>query len=280
MKYIPHKYQEYAAQFIIDHPICAIFLDCGMGKTSIVLLALLTLLYDSFEVSKVLIIAPLRISKHVWSGEINKFQDFSCIRYSVAVGTAAERINALKADADVYIINRENIPWLIEKSGLPFDYDCVIIDELSMMKNFQTKRFKALMKVRPQIKRIVGLTGTPTGSGGYMDLFAEYKILDMGKRLGRFIGQYRSWYFRPLATNGQIVYSYGLLPGADEMINKKISDITISMKAVDHLDMPELISTEYPVYLDDKEMKRYTDMKDELILTTDDGEVTAPNAAP
>ena len=279
MKYIPHKYQEYAMNFILEHPIAAIFLDCGMGKTSLTLLAILILIYDRFEIGKVLIIAPLRVAKHTWKDEIEKWDDFKCLRYSVVVGNAKERIAALKADADIYIINRENIPWLIEKSGIPFDFDMVIVDELSSFKSWQSKRFKALMKVRPQIKRIVGLTGTPTGSGGYMDLFAEFKLLDMGKRLGRFIGQYRSWYFRPLVTNGQIVYSYGLVPGAEDLINKKIADITISMKAVDHLDMPELISTEYPVYLDDEETKRYRDMKDELIFETENGEVTAANAA-
>lgn len=155
----------------------------------------------------------------------------------------------------------------------------IVIDELSSFKNNQAKRFKSLMKVRPKVSRIVGLTGTPTGSGGYMDLFAEFKVLDMGERLGHFIGQYRLSFFRPLATNGQIVYSYGLLPGAEEAINKRISDITISMKAVDHLDMPELISTEYPVYMSDSEKKLYDDLKKDLILDTSGGEVTAANAA-
>lgn len=279
MKYTPHKYQEFAANFILEHPIAAVFLDCGMGKTSLTLLALLLLMYDRFEVSRVLIIAPLRVAKHTWKDEIEKWDDFSCLKYAVAVGTAKERIAALKSDARIIFINRENTQWLIEKSGIPFDFDMVILDELSSFKNWQSKRFKALMKIRPLVKRIVGLTGTPTGSGGYMDLFAEFKVLDMGERLGRFIGQYRTAYFSPLATNGQIVYSYGLLPGAKEQINKRISDITISMKAVDHLDMPELISTEYPVYLDEKERKTCEDLKDELILQTDEGEVTAANAA-
>ena len=279
MKYIPHKYQEYATNFILEHPIAAVFLSCGMGKTSLTLLAVLLLMYDRFEVSKVLIVAPLRVAKHTWKDEIEKWDDFSLMRYSVVVGTAKERMAALKADANIYIINRENIPWLVEKSGMQFDFDMVVIDELSSFKNWQSKRFKALMKVRPQIKRIIGLTGTPTGSGGYMDLFAEFKVLDMGERLGRFIGQYRTWYFRPLATNGQIVYSYGLLPGAEEQINKKISDITISMSAVEHLDMPELVSANYTVYLDEKERQTYEEMKGELILQIDEGEVTAANAA-
>ena len=237
------------------------------------------LMYDSFEVGKVLIIGPLRIARRTWEDEIRKWDDFHHMRYSIAVGTAAERIAALKKEADIYIINRENVPWLVEKSGMPFDYDMIVIDELSSFKNSQAKRFKALMKVRPKVSRVVGLTGTPTGSGGYMDLFAEFKVLDMGERLGRFIGQYRLSFFKPLATNGQIVYSYGLLPGAEDAINKRISDITISMKAVDHLDMPELISTEYPVYMSDSEKKDYKDMKKDLIIDTCDGEVTAANAA-
>ena len=215
MKYNPHDYQIYAINFIKEHPIAAILLDMGMGKTSIVLAALNDLMFDSFDVTKVLIIAPLRVAKHTWSAEIQKWDQLRGLRYSIAVGTAAERMKALQADADIYIINRENVPWLIEKSGLPFDYDMVVIDELSSFKNWQAKRFKALMKVRPRVKRIVGLTGTPS-SNGLMDLFAEYKVLDMGERLGRFISQYRVEYFVPDQTNGPIVYSYRLRKGADK----------------------------------------------------------------
>ena len=207
MKYNPHEYQKYAINFIKEHSIAAILLDMGMGKTSIVLAALNDLMFDSFEVTKVLIIAPLRVAKHTWSAEIQKWDQLRGLRYSIAVGTAAERMKALQADADIYIINRENVSWLIEKSGLSFDYDMVVIDELSSFKNWQAKRFKALMQVRPRVKRIVGLTGTPS-SNGLMDLFAEYKVLDKGERLGRFISQYRSEYFVPDQTNGPIVYSY------------------------------------------------------------------------
>ena len=182
MRYRPHEYQRYAINFIKEHPIAAILLDMGMGKSSITLTAIMDLMYDSFEVSKVLIIAPLRVAKNTWSAEIEKWDHLSGLKYSIAVGTAAERMRALKSDADIYIINRENIPWLVEKSGLPFDYDMVVIDELSSFKNWQAKRFRALMKVRPKVKRIVGLTGTPS-SNGLMDLFAEYKILDMGDAL-------------------------------------------------------------------------------------------------
>jgi len=278
MRYKPHEYQKYAIEFIKKNPVAAILLDMGMGKTSIVLSALNELMYDSFEVTKVLIIAPLRVARNTWSDEIKKWDHLNGIRYSIAVGTAAERLAALKADADIYIINRENIPWLIEESGLPFDYDMVVVDELSSFKNWQAKRFKALMKVRPKIRRIVGLTGTPS-SNGLKDLFAEFKVLDMGERLGRFISQYRVNYFKPDRMNGPIVYTYKLLPGAEERIYDRISDITISMKAKDYLDMPELISNEYKVYLDDDERSKYEEMKDELVLQLPGGEITAANAA-
>ena len=278
MRYKPHKYQTFAIEFIKNHPVAAILLDMGMGKTSIVLTALNYLMFESFEVQKVLIIAPLRVARNTWSDEIKKWDHLNGLRYSIAVGTAAERRKALMADADIYIINRENVPWLVEKSGLPFDYDCVIVDELSSFKNWQAKRFKALMKVRPKIRRIVGLTGTPS-SNGLMDLFAEFKVLDMGQRLGRFISQYRLNYFKPDRMNGPIVYTYKLLPGAEDRIYDKISDITISMKAADYLDIPELISTEYKVYLDDDERTKYEEMKDELVLQLPGGEITAANAA-
>ena len=278
MRYKPHKYQTFAIEFIKNNPIAAILLDMGMGKTSIVLTALNYLMFESFEVTKVLIIAPLRVARNTWSDEIKKWDHLNGLRYSIAVGTAAERRKALMADADIYIINRENVPWLVEESGLPFDYDCVIVDELSSFKNWQAKRFKALMKVRPKIRRIVGLTGTPS-SNGLMDLFAEFKVLDMGQRLGRFISQYRLNYFKPDRMNGPIVYTYKLLPGAEDRIYDKISDITISMKAADYLDMPELISTEYKVYLDDDERAKYEEMKDELVLQLPGGEITAANAA-
>ena len=278
MRYKPHDYQKYAINFIKEHPIAAILLDMGMGKTSIVLAALNDLIFDSFEVSKVLIIAPLRVAKHTWSTEIQKWDQLKGLRYSIVVGTAAERRRALMVDADIYIINRENIPWLIEKSGLPFDYDMVVIDELSSFKNWQAKRFRALMKVRPKVKRIVGLTGTPS-SNGLMDLFAEYKILDMGERLGRFISQYRLDYFVPDQMNGPVVYSYRLRPGADRRIYNRISDITISMKGTDHLKMPELVNSEYMVYMDEDERRKYEQMKHDLVVSLPGGEVTAANAA-
>lgn len=277
MKFKAHNYQQYAIDFIIQNPIAAVFLDCGMGKTAITLMAIYRLMYEEFEVNRVLVICPLRVTR-TWQDEIHKWEQLSGLRYSVVTGTAAKRRAALSADADIYIINRENLPWLINKSDVPFDFDMVVIDELSSFKNSQTARHKALMRVRPLVRRIVGLTGTPA-SQGLMDLFAEFKVLDMGKRLGRFIGQYRQSYFRPDKTNGNIVYSYKLLPGAEEKIYERIRDITISMKAERFLDMPELISTEYPVYLEDTEMRKYETLKKDLILSLPEHEVTAANAA-
>lgn len=278
MKYEPHDYQVYASEYIKEHETAAVFLECGLGKTSITLTAVRDLMFDSFEIHKVLVIAPIRVAKMSWPDEIEKWDHISDLRYSVAVGTEAERTAALEARADLYLINRENVQWLVEKSGLPFDYDMVVVDELSSFKNWQAKRFKALMKVRPKVKRIVGLTGTPS-SNGLMDLFAEYKLLDMGQRLGRFIGQYRSRYFMPDKTNGYVVYSYKLLPGAEEAIYDRISDITISMKSADHLKMPELVNSRYMVHLDEPELEKYERMKRDLLLQLQEGEVTAANAA-
>ena len=278
MKYSPHDYQRYAAEFIIAHPISALLLDMGLGKTSITLTAINDLLFDSFEVHKVLVVAPLRVARDIWSAEIEKWEHLKNLRYSVVVGTAQERISALCAPADIYIINRENIQWLVEESGLPFDFDMAVIDELSSFKNHQSKRFRAFLKSRPKLKRIVGLTGTPAGNG-LMDLFAEFKLLDMGERLGRLIGQYRNAYFQPDKRNGMVIYSYKPLPNAEQQIYDKISDITISMKAADHLKMPELISAEYTVQLSEKEREKYDHLKKEFVLSTEDNEVTAANAA-
>ena len=235
-------------------------------------------MFDSFEVHKVLVIAPIRVASFSWPAEMEKWDHLKGMRYSVAVGTAAERLSALRRQADIYLINRENVQWLVSESGIPFDFDMVVIDELSSFKNHQTKRFKALMKVRPKVKRIVGLTGTPS-SNGLMDLWAEFRLLDMGERLGRFIGQYRTSYFRPDKQNGQVVFSYKPLPGAEKQIYCRISDITISMKSTDHLRMPELVNSRYTVYLSEKEQERYEELKKDLVLQLPDGDITAANAA-
>ncbi len=278
MKYQPHDYQKYATQFIIDHPTAVVFLDMGLGKTSITLTAIQKLMLECFEVRKTLIIAPLRVAYSTWPAEIQKWDHLQGLTYSVAVGTAEERRAAMKQQADIYIINRENVQWLVEYSGIPFDFDMVVIDELSSFKNHQSKRFRSLLKVRHRVKRIVGLTGTPS-SNGLMDLWAEFRVLDMGQRLGRFITQYRNEYFRPDRYNGQVVYSYSPLPGAEDAIYEKIGDITISMRASDHLSMPELASSAYTVHMSDKEKAHYDRLKHDLVLTVDEHEITAANAA-
>ena len=277
MKYNPHSYQEYAVKFIESHPISALFLDMGLGKTSITLTAVNELLFDSFEVRKVLVIAPLRVARNTWCDEIKKWDHLSNIKYSIVVGTERERISALNEKADIYIINRENVDWFVNKSGYKFDFDMVVIDELSSFKNHQSKRFKSLMKIRPKVKRIVGLTGTPS-SNGLMDLFAEFKVLDLGERLGYFIGQYRNTYFKPDKTNGAIVYSYKPLPNAEDSIYEKISDITVSMKASEYLKMPELVISNYKVEMSDNEKKQYDEMKKNLICEIKNGEITVSNA--
>ena len=278
MNFVPHDYQAYAIDYIETHPVAAVLLDMGLGKTVISLTAIADLLFDSFVAHRVLVIAPLRVARDTWPAEIGKWAHLQHLTYTVAVGNAKERRAALMQSADITIINRENLAWLIEESGFPFDYDTVVIDELSSFKNHQSKRFKVLMRVRPTVKRVIGLTGTPS-SNGLMDLWAEFRLLDLGERLGRFITQYRYEYFTPDKRNGDIVYSYKPLPYAEEAIYRKISDITISMKSTDHLKMPELVSTQYEVQLSEDEAERYADLKQELVLQLPDGEVTAANAA-
>mgnify|MGYP000773229904 CR=1 FL=1 len=239
--------------------------------------ALFDLILDMFLIRKVLVIAPLRVARDTWPSEIKKWDHLKGLTYSVAVGTEADRKAALMQTADVYIINRENVDWLVNKSGIPFDFDMVVIDELSSFKSYQAKRFKSLLKVRPKLKRIVGLTGTPS-SNGLMDLWAEFRVLDLGERLGRYITNYRNAFFRPDKRNGEVIFSYKPLPGAEQQIYDKISDITISMKSTDHLNMPELIISEYTVKLSEEERQHYEELKEELVLELPDGDVTASNA--
>jgi len=244
----------------------------------ITLSAIFDLILDSFQIRKVLVIAPLRVARDTWPAEIEKWDHLQGLTYSVVVGGEQERKAALMQKADIYIINRENVDWLVNRSGLPFDYDMVVIDELSSFKSHRAKRFKSLMKVRPLVKRIVGLTGTPS-SNGLMDLWAEFRLLDMGQRLGRFIGRYREDYFVPDKRNQQIVFSYKPRPGAEEAIYRQISDITISMKNTDYLKLPELVTNEISVKLSQKEMDYYQTLQRELVLPLEGQEIDAVNAA-
>ena len=277
MKYQPHDYQKYATQFIIDHPVAAILLQMGLGKSVITLTAIQQLL-ASGSVHKVLVIGPLRVARDTWPAEIEKWDHLSRLEYSVAVGSESERRAALMLDVPIHIINRENVQWLIESSHIPFEYDMIVIDELSSFKNHQAKRFKSLMKQRHRVRRVVGLTGTPS-SNGLMDLFAEYKLLDMGKRLGRFITQYRQDFFVPDKCGYDRVYSWKPRPGAEQEIYRRIGDITVSMKSVDFLKMPECGINRVPVAMDSNERDLYDEMKTELVLSLGDDIIDAKNAA-
>jgi hypothetical protein len=277
MKYQPHDYQKYATQFIIDHPVAAILLQMGLGKSVITLTAIQQLL-ASRSVHKVLVIGPLRVARDTWPAEIEKWDHLSRLEYSVAVGTESERRAALMLDVPIHIINRENVQWLIESSHIPFEYDMIVIDELSSFKNHQAKRFKSLMKQRHRVSRVVGLTGTPS-SNGLMDLFAEYKLLDMGKRLGRFITQYRQDFFVPDKCGYDRVYSWKPRPGAEQEIYRRIGDITVSMKSVDFLKMPECVINRVPVAMDSNERELYDELKTELVLSLGDDIIDAKNAA-
>ena len=283
MKFVPHKYQQYAIQFIIEHQEALLFLDLGLGKTIITLMAMKELMYERFEVSRVLVIGPLRVARDTWISEAKKWDETKDLRVSVLVGSEKVRRQALMKDADIYVINREQVAWLVKyfaERNLSWPFDAVVLDELSSFKNHKSQRVKALKKVRPFIKRMVGLTGTPA-SNGLMDLWCEVGIVDKGKRLGRFLGRYREAYFRPGSMNPHtgIVYSYIPREGAEEQIYDRISDITISMKAKDYLEMPEAVSVNHEVEMSAKERTIYDTLKKDLAATIKGQEVTAVNAA-
>ena len=278
MRYVAHNYQNYAKDFILAHKVSALFLDCGLGKTITTLTAINELMYDSFEISKVLIIAPLRVAQSTWKEEIEKWDHLNLLRYSIAVGDEKERLKALKQNAGIYIINRENVNWLVTKSGIDFNFDMLIIDELSSFKSHTSKRFKSLLKIRPYFERVVGLTGTPS-SNGLMDLWAEFRVLDLGERLGRYITHYRNEYFLPDKRNGAVIFSYKPQPNAEERIYRKLADMTISMKSTEYLKMPELILNELEINLDEEDQTKYKKFKKEMVMTIQEKEIDAINAA-
>lgn len=278
MKYAPHNYQRYATAFIINHPVSAVLLEMGLGKSVISLTAINDLMLDYFDVSRTLVIAPLRVANSTWPDEIKKWDHLKHLNYSVVIGSEKERLDALGKPAHIYLINRENVDWLITKSGIPWKFDMVVIDELSSFKSYQAKRFKSLIKVRPKLKRIVGLTGTPS-SNGLMDLWAEFRLLDMGERLGRYITYYRQNFFVPDKRNQQMIFSYKPKDGAEKKIYSLISDITISMKSKDFLKMPECVMNEVIVTLSDKEQKLYDSLKQDMVLSLAENEIDAINAA-
>lgn len=278
MKFIPHDYQKYAIDFIKNNKVAALLLDMGLGKTVTTLTAIKDLMHDDFTIRRVLIIAPLRVTQSTWPTEIEKWDHLKDLSYSVVLGNPSQRMAALQKNANIYLINRENLDWLINKSGFTFDFDMVVIDELSSFKNFKAKRFTSFMKVRHKVDRIVGLTGTPS-SNGLMDLFAEFKVLDMGERLGYYISRYRDKYFLQDKRNGMQVYSWKPRENAEQEIYDKISDITISMKSVDFLDMSELVMNEVPVNMGLKEKQKYDEFKADLVLQLKDTAIDAANAA-
>ena len=272
MRYEAHDYQKYVTDFILTHPIAAVFLEMGLGKSVITLTALFDLILDQFLIRKVLVIAPLRVARDTWPLEIRKWDHLSGLTYSVVVGNESERRTALMRTADIYIINRENVDWLITKSDIPFDFDMVVIDELSSFKSHQAKRFKSLLKARPSVKRIVGLTGTPS-SNGLMDLWAEFRLLDLGQRLGRYISHYRAAYFMPDKRNAEVIFNY------KDAIYQRISDVTISMKSCDYLKLPECVTNEVPVVMNDKEIAVYDRFREDMVTKIKDKEIDAANAA-
>ena len=276
MKYNPHDYQEYAKNFIVEHREAVLFLDCGMGKTAITLTAISELL--GHGVRRVLVIAPLRVARDTWPAEIEKWDHLRGINYRVAIGKPTERLAAIRdRQVQVTIINRENVSWLVKGMGRLWDFDMVVIDELSSFKAWRAKRFKDLLKVRYLIQRIVGLTGTPS-SNGLMDLWAQYRLLDQGTRLGQFITQYRNQYFLPDKRNGEVIFSYKLRDGAEEQIYNRISDITVSMRSADYLNLPERIDSETVVNLSSDEKEAYDTLRKDCLLGIGDQVIDAASA--
>lgn len=276
MKYKPHNYQQFATDFILNQSICCLMLDMGLGKTVITLTALWQLALDSFDVSRVLVIAPKRVAEDTWPKELAKWEHLTGLTSSLVLGSAAERKAALQRKAFLYIINRENVAWLVKNHY--WDFDMVVIDELSSFKSNKAERFKAMKKVRPMITRIVGLTGTPAPNT-LLDLWPQMYLMDMGQRLGRFIGGFRDRFFLPDKRNREIIYSYKPREGAEEAIYALISDICISMKAADYLDMPERIDNRIEVSMSPKERKLYDDFQKDMVLSIGDEELDAVNAA-
>lgn len=276
MKYKPHNYQQFATDFILNQSICCLMLDMGLGKTVITLTALWQLTLDSFDVSRVLVIAPKRVAEDTWPKELAKWEHLTGLTSSLVLGSAAERKAALQRKAFLYIINRENVAWLVKNHY--WDFDMVVIDELSSFKSNKAERFKAMKKVRPMVTRIVGLTGTPAPNT-LLDLWPQMYLMDMGQRLGRFIGGFRDRFFLPDKRNREIVYSYKPREGAEDAIYALISDICISMKAADYLDMPERIDNRIEVSMSPKERKLYDDFQKDMLLSIGDEELDAANAA-
>ncbi|GEO27042.1 DEAD/DEAH box helicase [Alicyclobacillus acidoterrestris] len=278
MEYRPHKYQAYATERILDTPYIALLLEMGLGKTVSTLTAIDLLLNDYFESSRVLVIAPLRVAQDTWAREIEKWDHLSHLRISKVLGSAAQRRKALKAEADIYVINRENVEWLVSELGTKWDFDTVVIDELSSFKNHQSKRFRALRRVRPMVKRVIGLTGTPAPNG-LIDLWPQIYLLDQGERLGKTVTGYRERYFIPAERDGHVVYKWHQKKEAEERIYEAISDIAVSMKAEDWLELPPRVDRTVTVRMSEKARALYEQLERDLLLPYQDADVVASTAA-
>ena len=276
MKYKPYDYQTFATNFVLEHPACGLILDMGLGKSVITLTALWSLLLDSFDVGKVLVVAPKRVAENTWPTELKKWEHLDGLTWSLVLGSEKDRRAALQRRAKIYIINRENVTWLDD--NYRWDFDTLVIDELSSFKSSKAQRFRALKRVRPHISRVIGLTGTPQPNG-LLDLWPQMYLLDMGQRLGRFVGGYRERFFLPDKRNREVIYSYKPKEGAEEKIYELISDICISMKAADYLDMPELVASRVEVQMNAKEQKLYEGFERDMVLHLKDGDLDAVNAA-
>ncbi len=277
-KFIPRPYQRYAIGQILEKPYIALMLDMGLGKTVTTLTAIKLLMYSYFSVSRVLVIAPLRVADVTWSAECMEWEHLNDLRCSKVLGTEKKRLEALEADADIYIVNRENVPWLVKHYKREWPFDMVVIDESSSFKNHAAQRFKALRKVRPKISRLVELTGTPTPNG-LMDLWSQIYLLDMGKRLGETITSYRARYFKPGYGNGYVTYYWEPLTGADKEIYQRISDICVSMKSEDYITLPDMIYNRVPVRLPETAYERYKELERQNVCELEENQVAAFSAA-
>lgn len=278
MNFTPHNYQRYCIERVLDTPALGLLLDMGLGKTVITLTAVNDLKYNRFAVNRILVIAPKKVAESTWVKEASKWDHLKLLRFSTVLGSQAKRIKALNTPADIYVINRENVPWLVEYYKNAWPFDMVIVDEFSSFKNHQAKRFKSLKWVRPHIKRIVGLTGTPAPNG-MLDLWAQVYLLDGGERLGKTITGFRERYFEPDQRNRDRVFTYAPKQGADERIQQLIGDICVSMKAEDYLELPDIVFNTVPIILDNKAEKAYNKLETEMLLQVDETTIDAGSAA-
>lgn len=272
MNFVPHQYQHYCVNRIVQDPAVGLFLDMGLGKTIITLSAINELKYGRFQVKKVLIIAPKKVAEATWQREAAKWDNVSHLRISTVLGSTAKRIRALHTPADVYIINRENVVWLVDYYKNDWPFDMVVADEMSSFKNHRAKRFKALAAIRSHITRLVGLTGTPSPNG-LSDLWSQVYLLDQGERLGKYFTHFRERYFEPGRRCREVVYSYDPKEGTEKAIMDAISDICVSMKSEDYLELPEIVYHDIPVALSTKAQRDYNELEKKMVLDLGDNHI-------